>query len=60
MVLGRMTLQHHRAATAGETYVAMGWAVGGEGRKTFSGTALYDAKGELQAIAQQTWIALPG
>jgi hypothetical protein len=37
----------------------MGWQVGVDGRKTFTGSALYDAEGTLHAIAQQTWIALP-
>jgi hypothetical protein len=60
MVLGRMTLHQHRAPTPGEPHVVMGWRVGSEGRKTFSGTALYDATGALQAVAQQTWFALPG
>jgi hypothetical protein len=59
MVLGRMTLQRHRAPRPGQTHVVVGWTVGSEGRKTFSGTALYDAAGTVLAVAQQTWIALP-
>jgi hypothetical protein len=60
MVLGRMTLRQVAPPRLGEPHVVMGWTVCAEGRKTFSGTALYDARGELHAIAQQTWIALPG
>jgi hypothetical protein len=59
MVLGRMTLRQVHPARVGETHVVVGWVISAEGRKTFSGTALYDAAGELHAVAQQTWIALP-
>jgi hypothetical protein len=59
MVLGRMTLQSLHPPRVGEPHVVVGWTVGAEGRKTFSGTALYDANGRLHAVAQQTWIALP-
>jgi hypothetical protein len=60
MVLGRMTLRHVRPPQVGVPHVVMGWTVGVDGRKTFSGSALFDAAGTLHAIAQQTWIALPG
>jgi hypothetical protein len=58
MVLGRMALRRVHDPRPGEPQVVMGWVVGSEGRKTFSGTALYDAAGALLAVAQQTWIAL--
>jgi hypothetical protein len=58
MVLGRMTLQHVAAPVVGVTHVVVGWTVGTEGRKTFSGTALYNADGALLAHAQQTWFAV--
>jgi hypothetical protein len=60
MVLGRMTLRHVAPPKVGEPHVVVGWLVGNEGRKTFSGTALYDGDGLLHAVAQQTWLALPG
>ena len=59
MVLGRMTLRHLRAPEVGVPHVVMGWLLGIEGRKTFTGSVIYDAAGTLCAIAQQTWIALP-
>ncbi|MDT7573325.1 MAG: hypothetical protein QOE05_3499 [Actinomycetota bacterium] len=59
VVLGRMTLQQLVPPRVGEPHVVVGWTVGHEGRKTYSGTALYDATGALHAIAHQTWIALP-
>lgn len=60
MVLGRMTLQQLAQPHVGQPHVVVGWTVGSEGRKTFSGTALYDDDGALLALSQQTWIALPG
>jgi hypothetical protein len=59
MVLGRMALEHLGAPVVGEAHVVLGWVLGTDGRKTFSGTALYDAAGTLLARAHQTWFALP-
>jgi hypothetical protein len=58
MVLGRMALRVDAEPTAGEDHVVVGWKVGEEGRKVFTGSALYDGDGALLAIAQQTWITL--
>lgn len=57
-VLGRMTYRLQRPIHAGERYVVMGWALGREGRKAFCGTGVYDAAGELCAVAGATWIQL--
>jgi hypothetical protein len=59
MVLGRMALEVFSDPIVGRSHVVLGWVLGADGRKTFSGTALYDAAGTLLARAQQTWIALP-
>ena len=58
MVLGRMALERHEAPAVDRPHVVIGWVVGSEGRKTFSGTALYDADGALLALARQVWVAL--
>jgi hypothetical protein len=58
MVLGRMTLRRDARPTVGEPHVVMGWTIGTDGRKTFSGTALYDQDEKLLALAQQTWFAV--
>lgn len=58
LVLGRMTLQQTAEPTVGAEHVVVGWTTGTSGRKTFSGTALYDAGGTLLAHAQQTWFAI--
>lgn len=58
MVLGRMTLELRSMPAVGEPHVVVGWTVGRDGRKTFSGTALYDATGAVLAVAQQTWFTV--
>lgn len=58
MVLGRMALRVDTLPTAGQDHVVVGWKVGEEGRKVFTGSVLYDATGRVLAVAQQTWITL--
>ena len=61
MVLGTMTAQVDALPQAGEPCVVMAWQRGAEGRKHFSGTALYAADGAVLAQAEATWIAVdPG
>jgi hypothetical protein len=57
-VLGRMSYRLERPIYAGERYVVQGWALGREGRKSFCGTAVYDAEGTVCASAAATWIEL--
>jgi len=59
VVLGRMAAGLERDAPSDRDYVAVGWPLGIEGRKLFSGTALFDADGTLYGRASQTWFALP-
>ncbi|HSG80452.1 MAG TPA: hypothetical protein VLD62_12795 [Acidimicrobiia bacterium] len=59
VVLGRMTAHLEHPVPSSGTYVVIAWPLGGEGRKVFSGTALYDAAGTPLAWSRQTWIALP-
>ncbi|KPK15125.1 MAG: hypothetical protein AMJ62_10540 [Myxococcales bacterium SG8_38] len=58
IVLGRMTYRLDRPIFAGDRYVVMGWALGRERRKSFCGTAIYDAAGEVCAAAYSTWIEI--
>ncbi len=58
VVLGRMTYRLEKPIYAGERYVVQGWAVGREGRKSFCGTIVYDAEGEVCAVARATWIQI--
>ncbi|MCB2224724.1 MAG: hypothetical protein KQH83_11205 [Actinobacteria bacterium] len=58
VVLGRMAAVLERPAPDDGEYVAMGWPIGVEGRKLFSGTVLYGADGTRHGWATQTWIVL--
>ncbi|MGZ8693812.1 MAG: hypothetical protein ACXWYS_00040 [Gaiellaceae bacterium] len=55
-VLGRLTARVDRVPEVGETYVVVGWPLGGEGRRQEAGTALLDQEGDVLAVARATWI----
>ena len=57
-VLGRLHAQILRQTRVGERYVVVGWRVGDEGRKLWSGTAIFDEDGNACASALATWIQL--
>ncbi len=57
-VLGRLHAKLVRETTIGERYIAVGWKIGKEGRKLWSGSAVFDEAGELCAMAKATWIML--
>ena len=58
VVLGRMAARVTAPFPAGGAGVAAGWPLGREGRKLYSGTALFGADGRLHGCARQTWIVL--
>lgn len=58
MVLGSMTAQVHDLPRIGETYVLVGGARGGEGRRTTTASTLYDASGRAVASAEHVWFAV--
>ena len=55
-VLGRLTARIMMPLRAGKRYVGVGWRLGEDGRKMFSGTALYGTDGTLHAAARAVWI----
>ncbi len=55
LVLGRLTLSAEAAVAAGQPHVVAGWQVGRDGRRHYSGTALWTADGRLCARAMATW-----
>ncbi|MEM7138246.1 MAG: hypothetical protein AAF500_16820 [Myxococcota bacterium] len=57
-LLGRMHAQVFEAPRTGERYVVAGWSIGQEGRKHWSGSAMFDRSGKLLAMARATWIEL--
>lgn len=59
VVLGRMAAHLVAEVSVGDRCIAVGWPAGREGRKLYSGTALFAAGGgELLGVARQTWIVL--
>ena len=57
-VLGRLHSKLLRETRIGERYVVIGWKIGGEGRKLWSGSAVFDEKGNPCAMGSATWIVL--
>lgn len=58
LVLGRMTARIDRPLAYGEPCIIHAWPIGHEGRKHFSGTALYTKAGELVAVAKAIWFEI--
>ena len=59
MLLGRLTARLDAGVHVGERCVVTGWALGGEGRKLHSGSALFNERGDLCGVALATWIIVP-
>jgi len=55
---GRMTAKVIAPPKVGERCAVVGWRIGAEGRKLYSGTALYTEQGRLCALGTCTWILL--
>ena len=55
---GRMTAKVLEPPRVGERCAVVGWRIGAEGRKLYSGTALYTEQGRLCALGACTWILL--
>jgi hypothetical protein len=55
---GRMTAKVIEPPKVGERCAVVGWRIGAEGRKLYSGTALYTESSRLCAIGTCTWILL--
>lgn len=58
VLLGTVTGAVDALPTPGEPHVVVGWEVGREGRKLWSGGALYDAHGQLLARTLLTWVTV--
>lgn len=55
---GRMTARVIDPPRVGERCAVVGWKIGEDGRKLYSGTALYTESGRLCALGHCTWIVL--
>ena len=60
MLLGEMQAHVDRRVHTGESCTVIGWKMGSERRKHYSGTAVFDQDGELCARARQTWVDVSG
>ncbi len=58
IVLGRQATRLIAPVQRGDRCVVIGWPLGEDGRKLYSGTALFSHNGELRAVARATWIRL--
>jgi hypothetical protein len=59
IVLGELCAAVTRDVSGGKACVVLGWPIGADGRKRFSGSAIYTATGALVAKARATWIEIP-
>jgi hypothetical protein len=57
-LLGTMTGEILRRPAVGEACIVTAWPISREGRKEFSGVALFSAEGELMARGHQVWISM--
>jgi hypothetical protein len=55
---GRITARVIEPPRVGERCAVVGWKIGEDGRKLYSGTALYTESGRLCAVGTCTWIVL--
>ena len=59
VVLGRMAARVEKDVMAGERCIVLAWPKGQDGRKFFSGTAIYNQNRELCAVGDAVWIEIP-
>lgn len=58
IILGRLTAQLIEPVTVGQRLIVMGFPVRREGRKLFTGSAIFCEQGDVKGVAQATWIEL--
>jgi len=58
ILLGRFVAEVIKGLKSGQNCVTIGWPIGKEGRKLFSGSAIFLDSGELLAAGKATWIAI--
>lgn len=59
LLLGELAVSIHGKVSAGEQCVLIGWEVDRQGRKHFTGTALFGATGSCRAVGYATWFEVP-
>ena len=59
LLLGELAVDIRGRVAVGEKCVVTGWETGRQGRKHFTGTALFGASGSCRGVAQATWFEVP-
>lgn len=59
ILLGELAVSINGKVRPGEHCVLIGWEILQEGRKHFTGTALFGDSGDCRAIARATWLEVP-
>ena len=55
----RYTVLHGPEIAVGEPCVLVGWEFGRDGRRHYTGTALYATDGQCRGVARGTWFEVP-
>jgi hypothetical protein len=58
ILLGRFVAEVKEGLEPGQNCVTIGWPIGNDGRKIFSGSAIFSESGELLAAGKGTWITI--
>ena len=59
ILLGEIAVSIKKAISVNENCVLIGWEISHEGRKHYTGTALFNQSGTLCAVARATWFEVP-
>jgi len=59
VLLGELAASISGSVRVGERCVVIGWELTRDGRRHFTGTALFSGSGELRGLARSTWFEMP-
>ena len=59
ILLGELAVSVEKPVRPGQKYVLIGWEIKHEGRKHYTGTALFGDEGQCHAVAYATWFEVP-
>jgi len=59
ILLGELAVSVQGSVSVGEKCVLIGWEISHEGRKHYTGTALFGESGSRRAVAYATWFEVP-
>ena len=59
ILLGELAVAIHAPVAVGEKCVVIGWEISHQGRKHYTGTALFGESGSCRAVGYATWFEVP-